>query len=254
MKISDCKAVVTGGASGIGEACVRRIVDGGGRVAILDMQDEKGETLALSLGDSTIYIHADVTDDATVSQAIDAAVTRFGGINVVINCAGIGGPCKILDAEKGPMSMQFFESRIQVNLIGTMRVIVKAAVKMAENVPNGDGERGVIINTSSVAASQGQIGQAAYSASKAGIEGLMLPVAKELGRHGIRVLTIVPGVIDTPMFANIPDKAREALFKSIPFPKRLGKPAEYAFLTEHLIENVYLNGEIYKITGALRMA
>lgn len=254
MKISDSKAVVSGGASGIGEACVRRIVDGGGRVAILDMQDEKGKTLATSMGDSVMYIHADVTDDDGVSQAIDAAATRFSGINVAINCAGIGGPCKVLDAGTGPMSMQFFESRIQVNLIGTMRVLVKVAAKMAENVPNGDGERGVIINTSSVAASQGQIGQAAYSASKAGIEGLMLPVARELGRHGIRVVTIAPGVIDTPMFANIPDKAREALFKAIPFPKRLGRPMEYALLAEHLIENAYLNGEIYKITGALRMA
>lgn len=254
MKISKSKAVVTGGASGIGEACVRRIVKGGGKVAILDLQEEKGQKLAEEFGDSAFYIHTDVSEDASVSQAINAAVQRFGGINVAINCAGIGGPCKVLDDKKGPMPIQFFETRIQVNLIGTMRVIINAAAKMAENSPNEDGERGVIINTSSIAATQGQIGQAAYSASKGGIEGLMLPVAKELGRHGIRVMTIAPGTIDTPMFASVPEKAREALLNSIPFPKRLGKPMEYAFLAEHLIENTYLNGEVYKITGALRMA
>lgn len=252
MKINECKAVISGGASGIGEACARQIIGGGGKVAILDLQEDKGKSLAAELG--AVFIKTDVTNNDSVNQAINTAAEKMGGINVAINCAGIGGPCKILDAEKGPMPMDFFEARIQVNLIGTMRVLINSAAKMAENTPCEDGERGIIINTSSVASSQGQIGQAAYSASKGGVEGLMLPVARELGRHGIRVVTIAPGTIDTPMLARIPEKAREALAKSIPFPKRLGKPSEYAFLVQHLIENTYLNGEVFKLTGALRMA
>lgn len=252
MKINECKAVISGGASGIGEACTRQIIGGGGKVAILDLQEDKGKSLAAELG--AVFIKTDVTNNDSVNQAINTAAEKMGGINVAINCAGIGGPCKILDAEKGPMPMDFFEARIQVNLIGTMRVLINSAAKMAENTPGEDGERGIIINTSSVASSQGQIGQAAYSASKGGVEGLMLPVARELGRHGIRVVTIAPGTIDTPMLARIPEKAREALAKSIPFPKRLGKPSEYAFLVQHLIENIYLNGEVFKLTGALRMA
>ncbi len=252
MKISECKAVISGGASGIGEACARQIVSGGGKVAILDLQEDKGKSLAEELW--AVFIKTDVTKNDSVNQAINTAAEKMGGINAAINCAGIGGPCKILDAEKGPMPMDFFEARIQVNLIGTMRILISSAAKMAENTPGEDGERGIIINTSSVAASQGQIGQAAYSASKGGVEGLMLPVARELGRHGIRVVTIAPGTIDTPMLARVPEKAREALAKSIPFPKRLGKPSEYAFLAQHLIENTYLNGEVFKLTGALRMA
>lgn len=252
MKINECKAVISGGASGIGEACTRQIIGGGGKVAILDLQEDKGKSLAAELG--AVFIKTDVTNNDSVNQAINTAAEKMGGINVAINCAGIGGPCKILDAEKGPMPMDFFEARIQVNLIGTMRVLINSAAKMAENTPGEDGERGIIINTSSVASSQGQIGQAAYSASKGGVEGLMLPVARELGRHGIRVVTIAPGTIDTPMLARIPEKAREALAKSIPFPKRLGNPSEYAFLVQHLIENTYLNGEVFKLTGALRMA
>lgn len=252
MKISECKAVISGGASGIGEECARQITSGGGKVTILDLQEDKGKSLAAELGG--FFVKTDVTSNDSVNQAINTAAEKMGGINVAINCAGIGGPCKILDKEKGPMPMDFFEARIQVNLIGTMRVLISSAAKMAENEPGEDGERGIVINTSSVAASQGQIGQAAYSASKGGVEGLMLPVARELGRHGIRVVTIAPGTIDTPMLARVPEKAREALAKSIPFPKRLGKPSEYAFLVQHLIENIYLNGEVFKLTGALRMA
>lgn len=252
MKIEDIVAVVTGGASGLGEACVREIVARGGKAAILDMQDVAGRKIAEELGEASLFIQTDITDDKSVSNAIEATVERFTKVNVVINCAGLGGPCKVLSS-KGPMSMSFFEKRIQVNLIGTMRVLVLAAEQMAKNTPNADGERGVIINTSSVAASQGQIGQIAYSASKGGINGLMLPAAKELARYGIRVVTIAPGVIETPMFANVPESAREMLIKSIPFPKRLGRSSEYANLAAHLIENTYLNGEIYHITGGLRM-
>ena len=253
MDLNETVAVVTGGASGIGEACVREIVRMGGRAAILDLQKEKGAKIVEELGGDTIFIKTDVTSDESVKSAVEKTVQSFGKVNVVLNCAGIGGPCKILGKE-GRMSTAFFNDRIQVNLVGTMRVIIFASEQMAKNDPNPEGERGVIINTSSIAANQGQIGQAAYAASKAGINGLMPPVAKELARHGIRVMIIAPGVIDTPMFANVPDKARQALEQSIPFPKRLGRASEYAQLAMHIIENPYLNGETFALTGALHMA
>jgi len=253
VKLNETVAVVTGGSSGLGEACVREIVQEGGRAAILDLQDEKGQKVAEELGQGAIFIKTDVTDDESVKQAIAKTVGSFDKINVAINCAGIGGPCKVL-GKNGPMSTSFFNDRIQVNLVGTMRVIIFAAEQMAKNTPNSEGGRGVIINTSSVAAHQGQIGQVAYAASKGGINGLMLPVAKELARYGIRVITIAPGVIDTPMFANVPDKARQSLEASIPFPKRLGRPSEYAQLAVHIIQNPYVNGEIFHLTGGLRMA
>lgn len=253
MQIEQVVAVVTGGASGLGEACVRGIVERGGRAAIFDMQAGPGGELARELGERAAFMEVDVTDDASVAQGIAQTMERFAKINVAINCAGIGGPCKVLSKE-GPISMEFFEKRIQVNLIGTMRVIALAAEQMVNNEPNQEGERGVIINTSSVAATQGQIGQVAYAASKGGINGLMMPVAKELARYGIRVVTIAPGVLETPMFKNVPEAAREALAKSIPFPKRLGRPSEYADLAAHLIENPYLNGEIFYLTGGLRLA
>jgi NAD(P)-dependent dehydrogenase (short-subunit alcohol dehydrogenase family) len=225
----------------------------GGRAAIFDVQEEEGAKIAQELGTNAISINTDVTSDESVKSSFDKTVQSFGKVNVVINCAGIGGPCKVL-SKNGPMSTAFFNDRIQVNLVGTMRVIICGAEQMAQNDPNSEGERGVILNTSSIAAVQGQIGQAAYAASKGGINGLMLPVAKELARHGIRVMTIAPGVIDTPMFANVPEKARKLLEQSIPFPMRLGRPLEYARLAMHIIENPYVNGEIFSLTGALRMA
>ena len=254
MQINETVALVTGGASGLGEACVREIVKKGGRAVILDLQEDKGKGIVAELGeDNAFFVNTDVTSDESVKNAVDAAIEKFGKINVLINCAGIGGPCKVLSKE-GPMSTEFFNQRIQVNLVGVMRTIIFASQRMAENEPNAEGERGVIINTSSVAAQEGQIGQAAYAASKGGINGLTLPVARELARYGIRVMTIAPGTFDTPMFARVPDKARAALEQSIPFPKRLGRPSEYAQLAMHIIENPYLNGEIFRITAALRMA
>jgi len=254
MDLKETIVLVTGGASGIGEACVREIVRLGGCSVILDLQEDKGKELAEDLGEGkAIFIKTNVTTDESVKNAIDIAVKTFGKVHVVINCAGIGGPCKIISKESA-MTTDFFNSRIQVNLVGSMRLIIFASQKMVENEPNAEGERGVIINTSSVAATQGQIGQAAYAASKGGVNGMMLPVARELGRYGIRVMTIAPGVIDTPMFANVPEKARQALEQSIPFPKRLGRTSEYARLAAHIIENPYLNGEVYHLTGAIRMA
>jgi 3-hydroxyacyl-CoA dehydrogenase / 3-hydroxy-2-methylbutyryl-CoA dehydrogenase len=254
MDTKETVVLVTGGASGIGEECIRELVRMGGRAAILDLQEEKGAKIADDLGEeNAVFIKTDVTSDESVKEAVKKTIETFGKINVLINCAGIGGSSKVLSKE-GPMSTAFFDAKIQVNLVGLMRMIIFASERMVENIPNTEGERGVIINTSSIAAVQGQIGQAAYAASKAGINGLMLPVAKELARYGIRVMTIAPGVIDTPMFANVPDKARQALEESIPFPKRLGWPSEYAKLAIHIIENPYLNGEIIPLTGALRMS
>jgi 3-hydroxyacyl-CoA dehydrogenase / 3-hydroxy-2-methylbutyryl-CoA dehydrogenase len=252
MKADEIIALVTGGASGLGEACAKEIVGKGGRAAILDIQESKAIDLVKNLGSRSIFTKCDVTNDESVKSAIEKTVSSFGRINVLINCAGIGGPCKVLGKE-GPMATSFFNHRIQINLVGTMRTIIFASEQMAKNDPNSEGERGVIINTSSIAAEQGQIGQAAYAASKAGINGLMLPVAKELAAHGIRVMTIAPGVIDTPLFKNVPEKGRQLLEQSVPFPKRLGRPTEYARLAMHLIENSYVNGEIFAITGGLHM-
>lgn len=252
MKVLECKAIVTGGASGIGEACVRIITEFGGKAAIFDLHEEKGKLLEKEIGQKAIFVHTDVTSDVSVKNAIGSVVKKLGGINTVINCAGISKATKVLGKE-GPMSIDYFNKIIQTNLIGTMRVLTFSAEQMTKNKKNDDGEKGVIINTSSIAANQGQIGQAAYSASKGGVEGLMPPVAKELARHAIRVITIAPGIISTPMFDRIPQAARDALAKSVPFPSRLGRPTEYAQLAKHIIENSYINGEVIKITGALRM-
>jgi len=252
MKAEEIVALVTGGASGLGEACVKEIVENGGRAAVLDIQESKGIGLVKDLGSRAIFTKCDVTDDESVKSAVEKTVSSFTRINVLINCAGIGGPCKVLGKE-GPMATSYFNHRIQINLVGTMRAIIFASEQMAKNEPNSEGERGVIISTSSIAATEGQIGQAAYAASKAGINGLMRPVAKELAAHGIRVMTIAPGVIDTPLFKNLPEKGRQALEQSVPFPKRLGRPTEYARLAMHLIMNPYMNCETYAITGGLHM-
>ncbi len=252
MKINEAIAVITGGASGLGEACAREIVNNGGRVAIFDIQTEIGEQISRELGENAVFIKTDVTEDESVRKSVSKVLEKFRCLNVAINCAGIGSPCKVLGKE-GPMALEFFNLRIQVNLVGTMRVLIYSAEQMAKNTPNDEGERGVIINTSSLAATQGQIGQAAYSASKGGIEGLMPPVAKELARHGIRVMTIAPGLFHTPMMDKLPVSVVEALSKSVPFPKRTGHPSEYARLAKNIIENPYINGEVFKITGSLRM-
>jgi 3-hydroxyacyl-CoA dehydrogenase / 3-hydroxy-2-methylbutyryl-CoA dehydrogenase len=253
MEIKGVVAVVTGGASGLGEACVRLLTDGGGKASILDMNAEAGETLASELGESVIYCRADVTEEDSVQTALDRTVEAFGAIHLVVNCAGIGTPAKVLGRD-GPMSLAGFSKVIQINLVGTMNVIRLAAKKMLANAPGGDGERGLIVNTASVAAFDGQIGQAAYSASKAGIVGMTLPIARELAEHGIRVMTIAPGLFLTPMLAGLPEKARESLSKMAPFPKRLGMPREFAQLVGHIIENPMLNGEVIRLDGAIRMA
>lgn len=253
MHMEEVSAVVTGGASGLGEATVRRIVANGGKATILDLQTEKGKRLANELEGSATYVDTDVTDESSVQNAVNQAVEAYGSINTVINCAGIGNGEKTYSSSKGVHNLKTFTKVIEVNLIGTFNVIRLASEKMSTNEPNGNGERGVVINTASVAAYEGQIGQAAYSASKGGIVGMTLPIARDLSNMGIRVLTIAPGLIDTPLFAELPDKARDALGEMVPFPPRLGYPEEYAMLANSLIENPMMNGETVRLDGAIRM-
>ncbi len=253
MDVKGCKAIVTGGASGLGEACVRNLVNLGGKAAILDFDATKGEKLAAELGSNVIYANTDVTGEESVQAAIKKAMDAFGAINVVINCAGVGDPGKVL-SKKGPMALSYFNRVVQINLVGTFNVIRLAVEQMVKNTGNEDGEKGVIINTASVAAFDGQIGQPAYSASKAGVVGMTLPIARECAEYGIRVMTIAPGLFNTPMLAQLPEAAREALGKMVPFPRRLGNPVEYAKMAQHIIENPMLNGEVIRLDGAIRMA
>lgn len=252
MKMSDCVAVVTGGASGLGEATVRNFVAKGGRAAILDLQEERGKSLASELGASAVFAKTDVTSEESVASALDRALAAFGRVNALVNCAGIATPGKVV-GKAGPMALAQYEQMIRVNLVGTFNVIRLAAQKMLGNAPNDEGERGVIVNTASVAAFEGQIGQVSYSSSKAGIVGLTLPVAREFADAGIRVVTIAPGLFETPMFDTLPPAAREALAQMTPFPKRLGRPAEFARLVEAIVEIPMLNGSTIRLDGAIRM-
>jgi NAD(P)-dependent dehydrogenase (short-subunit alcohol dehydrogenase family) len=252
MNVKDCIAVVTGGASGLGEATVRNLASGGGRVTIFDIQADRAEALAKELGDNVIFANTDITSEKSVQAGIKKTVDTFGGINVAVNCAGVGAAQKIL-GKKGPMSLDHFNKVLQINLVGTVNVIRLAVEQMVNNTPNEEGERGVIVNTGSAAATDGQIGQPAYSASKAGVNGMTLPIARECAEYGIRVCTINPGIFETPMLATLPENVRDALGKMVPFPKRLGRPSEYAKLVQHIIENTMLNGEVIRLDGAIRM-
>ncbi len=252
MDIKNCTAIVTGGASGLGEACVRMFVENGGNVGIFDLNDEAGNDLVSELGDRAVFCNTNVADEASVRKAIDTTAEKFGGIHFAINCAGLGAPMKVL-SKKGTMPFDFFNQVIQVNLIGTMNIIRLAAEKMVQNEPNADGEKGIVINTASVAAFEGQIGQAAYTASKAGVAGMTLPIAREFADYGIRVLTIAPGLFNTPMLAGLPDKAKDSLIQQVPFPKRLGHPEEFASLAQHIVENPMLNGEVIRLDASIRM-
>jgi len=253
LKLRDCVAVVTGGASGLGEACVRNIVAGGGKAVIFDLQDDRAEKLIAELGSNVVFAKTDVTNEESVQSAIKKTLDAFGRINVAINCAGVGDPAKLL-SKKGPMPLSFFNRVVQINLVGTFNVIRLVVEQMVKNTPGTDGEKGVVINTASAAAFDGQIGQPAYSASKAGVVGMTLPLARECAEYGIRVMTIAPGLFNTPMLAILPQAARDALGKMVPFPARLGEPAEFAELCRHIIENQMLNGEVIRLDGAIRMA
>lgn len=251
MKIKDSVALVTGGASGLGEATVRRFVADGGKAVIVDMNAEKGEALSSELGDAVVFQKTDVTDASQVQAAIDAA-KALGTLRVAVSCAGVGWAARTIKRDGTPHDLDLFKKVIEVNLVGTFNVIRLAASAMSQNDPV-DGERGVIINTASVAAYDGQIGQAAYSASKGGVVGMTLPIARDLSKSNIRVLTIAPGTFDTPMLATLPDEVRQALAAQIPNPSRLGRPEEYAALAAHMVENGYLNAEVVRLDGALRM-
>ncbi len=253
MDINGCVAVVTGGASGLGEACVRMLAEKGAKVAIFDLAVDRGKQIAGELNDKGLFIQTNVTSEEDVQKAVDTTINRFGAIHVAINCAGIGIPAKILGKE-GPMPMDAFKRVMDVNLNGTVNIIRLAGKQMVENNPNQDGERGVIINTSSIAAYEGQIGQTSYSASKAAIAGITLPVAREFAEFGIRVVTIAPGLFDTPMLQGLPDKVRQSLANMVPFPSRFGKPVEFAMLATHIVENPMLNGTTIRLDAALRMA
>jgi NAD(P)-dependent dehydrogenase (short-subunit alcohol dehydrogenase family) len=253
MIVKNSVAVVTGGASGLGEACVRNLNKLGAKIAIFDFVAERGEKIAAELGKDVIFAHTDVADDAGVQVAIKKTIDAFGAIHIAINCAGGAAPMKVL-SRKGPMPLAAFNRTIQINLVGTFNVIRLALEQMVKNEPQEDGEKGVIINTASVAAFDGQIGQADYSASKGGIVGMTLPIARECAEYGIRVMTIAPGLFNTPLLQGLPEAARESLGKMVPFPQRLGYPQEFAQLVQHIIENRMLNGEVIRLDGAIRMA
>ena len=252
MKIAGSTTLITGGASGLGRATAQRIRAAGGNVVLLDLAKSPGADVAATLGEGALFAPGDVTSADDVSAALEAAVKRFGGVQGLVNCAGIGTADKTF-GKRGPADLAGFMRVIQVNLIGTFNCIRLAAARMAANAPNDEGERGVIINTASVAAFDGQIGQAAYSASKGGIVGMTLPIARDLAELGIRVCTIAPGLFDTPLLAGLPEAARASLGKQVPFPSRLGQPSEYAALAAHIMENAMLNGETIRLDGAIRM-
>lgn len=252
MHLENKGVLVTGGASGLGGACVRLLSQLGAKVLIADYNNETGTALAAELGDAVLFVKTNVVKEKDVQTAVQTAVDTFGGVHVLINCAGIGRAERVLGKD-GPSSLASFTRVIQVNLIGTFNAIRLTAAAMAINRPDEDGERCVIINTASVAAFDGQIGQASYSASKGGVVSMTLPIARELARHGIRVMTIAPGIFDTPMLAGLSEPARLSLGQQVPFLPRLGCPAEYAALAKHIIENAMLNGELIRLDGALRM-
>ena len=253
MQVADSTFIVSGGASGLGEATVRRLVAHGGKVVIADLNEMAGRALADELGERAVFTKVNVTSDRDAAAAVELAREEFGSLQGVINCAGIATGERVVGKE-GPHSLENFARVIQVNLIGSFNLLRIAADVMAKQPPNDEGERGVIINTASVAAFDGQVGQAAYSASKAGVVGMTLPIARELARFGIRVMTIAPGIFETAMMAGMSPVIRASLEATVPFPSRLGRPSEYAQLAQAIIENPMLNGEVIRLDGAIRMA
>jgi NAD(P)-dependent dehydrogenase (short-subunit alcohol dehydrogenase family) len=252
MQIENKTFIVTGGASGLGLATAQMIVANKGQLVMADINTEAGVAAELELGKNAKFICTDVTNEASVQAAIDTAIETFGGLHGLINCAGIG-PAQRVVGKKGIQPLEFFSKVVNINLIGTFNVIRLATNVMQHNLPLESGERAVIINTASVAAFDGQIGQAAYAASKGGIVAMTLPLARELAQMGIRVMTIAPGIFETPLLASLPQEAQDSLGKQVPFPARLGQPAEFAALARHIIENQMLNGETIRLDGAIRM-
>ena len=253
MELRGSAFIVTGGASGLGAATAQMIASNGGRAVIADLDEDRGRALAGDLGAAAKFVRTDVTDEASGKAAVAEALDALGGVHGLVNCAGIVHGEKVVGKE-GPHALASFARAVNINLIGTFNMIRLVADAMANNTPNAGGERGVIVNTASVAAFDGQIGQAAYSASKAGVVGMTLPIARELARFGIRVMTIAPGIFETPMMASLAPDVQEALGRMVPFPARLGRPEEFASLVREIIENPMLNGEVIRLDGAIRMA
>ncbi len=252
MKLDGASALITGGASGLGNATATRLAAAGVSVVIVDLPSSAGEDAAARLGANARFVAADVADESQVQTAVDAAVA-LAPLRIVVNCAGVATPGKVIGRD-GILALADFSRVIQVNLVGTFNVVRLAAAAMAESEPDSDGERGVIVNTASVAAFDGQIGQPAYAASKGGVHAMTLPLAREFARYGIRVNTIAPGIMETPMLKGLPQAAQDSLGQQVPFPSRLGRPDEYAALVEHIAVNTYLNGETIRLDGAIRMA
>lgn len=252
MKLEGASALITGGASGLGNATATRLAAAGVSVVLVDLPSSAGADAAARLGANSRFVAADVADESQVQQAVDAAVA-LAPLRIVVNCAGVATPGKVLGRD-GILALADFTRVIQINLVGTFNVVRLAAAAMAESEPDADGERGVIINTASVAAFDGQIGQPAYAASKGGVHAMTLPLAREFARYGIRVNTIAPGIMETPMLKGLPQAAQDSLGQQVPFPSRLGRPDEYAALVEHIATNPYLNGETIRLDGAIRMA
>ena len=252
MEISNKVALITGGASGLGLATAETLLDAGAKIMLLDLNEDNAKSAVEKLGSNASYVIANVTDESSVQSAVDKTVEVFGALHVVVNCAGIGSASKTV-GKNGAHPLDYFKTVVDINLNGTFNVLRLAAVAMADNEPNEDGECGVIINTASVAAFDGQIGQAAYSASKGGVVGMTLPIARDLARMGIRINTIAPGIFDTPLMGMAPDAVRNPLIEMTQFPKRLGIPSEYAALAKHMVENPFLNGETIRLDGAIRM-
>jgi NAD(P)-dependent dehydrogenase (short-subunit alcohol dehydrogenase family) len=253
MRLGGRTILVTGGASGLGGATVDMVVAAGGRALIVDINEPLGQAKVSALGDAVRFVKADVTSEIDIQRAVDVAVSELDGLHGVVNAAGVAPAERVLPKE-AVQPLEHFTRTIQINLVGTFNVIRLAAAAMARNAPNEAGERGVIVNTASVAAFDGQIGQAAYSASKGGIVAMTLPIAREFARMGVRVMTVAPGTFDTPLMAGLPQAARESLAEQVPFPSRLGRPDEYAALVRHIFENEMLNGEVIRLDGAIRMA
>ena len=253
MEISNKVSLVTGGASGLGLATAELLIESGSKVMLLDLNEDNAKAAAEKLGSNASYVVANVTDETSIQSAIDKTVEEFGSLHVVVNCAGIGSASKTVGRD-GAHPLDYFKLVVDINLIGTFNVLRLAAVAMGNNEPNADGECGVIINTASVAAFDGQMGQAAYSASKGGVVGMTLPIARDLARMGIRINTIAPGIYNTPLMHGAPDSVKNPLIEMVQFPKRLGHPEDFASLTKHIVENSYLNGETIRIDGSIRMA
>ena len=253
MLMQDIRAIVTGGASGLGLAVVEDVIAAGGRATLLDVNEAAGQEAVQRLGERSSFQKVDVTSESAVDAAVQSAVTSMGGLTLAVNCAGVGWPKRLVGKE-GPMPGDFFRKVIEINLVGTLLVCKAAAAAMQKGAPNAAGERGAIVMTASVAAFDGQIGQVAYAASKGGIVGMTLPMARELASFGIRVVTIAPGLFLTPMMASLPKEAQESLGKQVPFPPRLGHPSEFASLVRQVAENPMLNGETIRLDGSIRMA